>query len=125
MKRSWYNADIVDFQQSSDNQVLAELVRGSAFPVLQTQRDAWLEEIRILRTVLNDQNGWLHLEGTSKNLLRVPIAALGGTRNPHVLHVHSGFSVPSALHSGRSSHFLEVPLSLRFREWVAGLTPFF
>ena len=62
MKRSWYNADIKDFQQSPNNQVLAELVRGSAFPVLQTQRDAWIEEIRILRTILNGQNGWLHLE---------------------------------------------------------------
>jgi len=41
-------------------------------------------------------------KGTSKNLLRVPIAALGGARNPHVLHVRSGFYALSALHSSRS-----------------------
>ncbi|MBN1928747.1 MAG: hypothetical protein JW764_04330, partial [Chlorobiaceae bacterium] len=32
----------------------------------------------------------LRLMGTSKNLLRVTIAALGGARNPHVLRVRSG-----------------------------------
>ena len=42
------------------------------------------------------------LEGTSKNLLRSPIASLGGARNPHVQCVHSGFFAPSALHSARS-----------------------
>ncbi len=42
------------------------------------------------------------LWGTSKNLLRGPIAALGGARNPHVHCVHSGFCAPSALYSGRS-----------------------
>ena len=30
--------------------------------------------------------------GISVNLLRVMITSLGGTRNPHVLRVHSGFS---------------------------------
>jgi len=48
-------------------------------------------------------------QGTSKNSLRIPIAAFGGTRNPHVLRVHSGFSVPSGLPSGRSSHVSETP----------------
>ena len=43
-----------------------------------------------------------HDEGTSKNLLRVSIAALGGARNPHVLSVRSGFCAPSALPSNRS-----------------------
>ena len=42
------------------------------------------------------------LKGTSKNLLRGLIAALGGARNPHVQCVHSGFCAPSALHSALS-----------------------
>jgi hypothetical protein len=42
-------------------------------------------------------------QGTSKNLLRVLIASLGGARNPHVPRVqtllkNSGFTAPSAVH---------------------------
>jgi hypothetical protein len=35
-----------------------------------------------------------------------PLAALRGTRNPHVPLVHSGFCVPCALLSNRSLRFL-------------------
>src|SRR4030067_316862 len=47
--------------------------------------------------------------GASNNFLRGLIAALLGTRNPHVLFVHSGFCVPCALHSSRSLRFFEAP----------------
>ena len=62
MKRSWYNDSITVFQKAPDNHVLAELLKGSVFPVLQTQKDSWLKEISILRSTLNDLDGWLHLE---------------------------------------------------------------
>lgn len=42
---------------------------------------------------------------TPLNLLRDPIAALRGSRNPHVLTVHSGFCDPCALLSERSLQF--------------------
>ena len=58
-------------------------------------------------------------KGTTKNLLRVSVAALGGARNPHVQSVRSGFCAPSALHSNRSWHFLEVPKRKKFgKEWM-------
>ena len=54
-------------------------------------------------------------KGTSINLLRAPNTSLGGTRNPHVLCVHSGFCAPSALSSGHSRQLIEVPTSDKFR----------
>lgn len=62
MRRSWYAGNIVEFQRVSDDQVLAELVRGSSFPVLQTQRDAWLTELTLLRKVLDGKAGKVYLE---------------------------------------------------------------
>jgi len=62
MKRSWYSASIADFLRTSDNDVLAELVRGSAYPILQSQKDAWLEQLPILRHALAEKTGAIHLE---------------------------------------------------------------
>jgi hypothetical protein len=41
--------------------VLAELVRGSLFPVLQSQRDAWLAQLPLLREVAG-HTGMMYLE---------------------------------------------------------------
>lgn len=62
LRRSWYFADIDVFQRASDDIVLAQLVRGSAFPVMQTQRDAWLAQLPLLRNALNDRSGKIYLE---------------------------------------------------------------
>ena len=43
--------------------------------------------------------------------LRVRIAALRGTQNPHVLRVHSGFCVPCALHFIPLAQLISVSLS--------------
>ena len=42
--------------------MLAELVKGSSFAVLETQRDAWLEQIELLRNALATHSGMLYLE---------------------------------------------------------------
>jgi hypothetical protein len=62
LRRSWYRRSISEFQIDSDDQVLAELVRRSEFPVLQSQRDAWLVELSYLRKALNGNTGMLYLE---------------------------------------------------------------
>ncbi|HWR01259.1 MAG TPA: DUF2075 domain-containing protein [Chlorobaculum sp.] len=62
MKRSWYSAEIAVFQHSSDESILGELLKASSFPVLPTQKDAWIAEIRLLRSTLTSVNGWLLLE---------------------------------------------------------------
>jgi len=62
LRRSWYVGSIADFQSASDDQVLAELVRGSLFPILQSQRDAWLAELPFLRRALASHTGMVYLE---------------------------------------------------------------
>jgi hypothetical protein len=64
LKRSWYVADIEAFREESDDSVLAQLVRGSAFTVLQSQRDAWLAQLPLLRNALRDLSGRVYLEFT-------------------------------------------------------------
>ncbi len=62
--RSWYFSDIAGFQDTSDDVVLSQLVRGSSFPVTTTQKDAWIVELLILRIALQEQLGRLYLEFT-------------------------------------------------------------
>ena len=62
LRRSWYFEDIDAFQKASDEVVLAQLVLGSDFPILQTQRDAWLAELSLLRSALNGHSGRIYLE---------------------------------------------------------------
>ena len=62
LRRSWYASSIAEFLNASDDAVLAELVRSSAFPVLQSQRDAWLTELPLLRRALAHKVGTIHLE---------------------------------------------------------------
>ena len=62
MKREYYKDSIANFRTTSSNEILGELVRGSGFAIEQTQRDAWLEEINILRQVLSNDSGQIHFE---------------------------------------------------------------
>ncbi len=62
MKRSWYAESISRFCRTSDNDVLAELVKGSSFPILQAQRDAWLSQLPLLREALSGHMGKVYLE---------------------------------------------------------------
>ncbi len=64
---AWYGTSIHDFLSASDTQVLDALAATSAFDVDLNQRDAWREEIHILRTTLRDVassggDGWIYLE---------------------------------------------------------------
>ena len=62
LTRSWFVRSIADFQNALDDQVLAELVRGSSFSVLQSQRDAWLAQLPLLREALAGHTGMVYLE---------------------------------------------------------------
>lgn len=62
MKR-WYYSDSIDiFLRSSSEEVLGKLTMNSDFSVEQSQRVAWLEEIDILRNVLQPYKGSIYLE---------------------------------------------------------------
>lgn len=58
MNRALYSNTISKFLDSVDDTILGALARENPFPLEQTQRDAWLEEIGILKSVLeNYRNG--------------------------------------------------------------------
>ncbi|MDA8106031.1 MAG: DUF2075 domain-containing protein [Nitrospiraceae bacterium] len=62
MKREYYSDLISTFRNTSPDEILGRLVRSSDFPVEQAQRDAWLEEISILREVLSRFHGSIYFE---------------------------------------------------------------
>lgn len=60
--RAWYGASIPAFLQEPATSVLGSLARHSNFNVLPSQRDAWLEEIEVLRANLTGLSGSVFLE---------------------------------------------------------------
>ena len=62
MRRAYYSDKIPDFHQRSNEEILGRLAQGNDFALEQTQRDAWLEEIRILKNVLQPYKGSVYFE---------------------------------------------------------------
>jgi hypothetical protein len=62
MQRAYYSDKISDFLQKSNEEILGKLAQGNDFSLEQTQRDAWLEEIRILKNVLRPYKGSIYFE---------------------------------------------------------------
>lgn len=62
MKREYYSDAIADFLKSTPNEILGKLAQNNDFALEQTQRDAWLEEIRILQNTLQPHKGSIYFE---------------------------------------------------------------
>lgn len=62
MQREYYSDSIANFRNTASDGILGILVRSSEFAIEQTQRDAWLEEIRILQGVLAPFQGSIYFE---------------------------------------------------------------
>jgi len=62
MRREYFSASISEFKNKKTNEILGELVHNNEFPLEQTQRDAWEEEIRILKKALIDYDGSIYFE---------------------------------------------------------------
>jgi hypothetical protein len=62
MKRDYYSSSIERFRDTSQETIVGTLTLKSGFAVEPTQRDAWLEEISILKTALHDFNGQIYFE---------------------------------------------------------------
>ena len=64
MNRAFYSNSIASFLDSSPEEIIGILVLNNQFALEQTQRDAWLNEIEILKEVLPSyrNNGSLYLE---------------------------------------------------------------
>lgn len=52
MNRSYYSASIESFLATLPDAILGELTRASEFSVDQTQAVAWVEQINILKSIL-------------------------------------------------------------------------
>jgi hypothetical protein len=62
MRREYYSDTIPNFLTSTNDEILAKLVRSNDFALEQSQRDAWLEEINILHQVLVRFQGTIYFE---------------------------------------------------------------
>jgi hypothetical protein len=62
MKREFYSDSIANFLQSSPDEILGILARNNDFSLEQTQRDAWLEELILLKKVLSRFEGAIYFE---------------------------------------------------------------
>ena len=63
MKRSYYSNKISNFLQDSENHILAELVKHHEFVLEDLQRNAWIQQIRILKNQLkNYDKGFILFE---------------------------------------------------------------
>lgn len=63
-QRAYYSASIDDFVKAAPESVLGEISRNSGFAIETTQRDAWIQQIDVLREQLRpwSSNGWLFFE---------------------------------------------------------------
>jgi predicted metalloenzyme YecM len=62
MKREYYSDSISNFKKTKSNEILGILATNNDFPLEQTQRDAWLEEISILQKTLSRFEGSIYFE---------------------------------------------------------------
>lgn len=62
MNRSYYHDSIPEFLTKSNEEILGYLAAKNEFSLEQTQRDAWLQEIIILKEVLTPYKGSIYFE---------------------------------------------------------------
>jgi hypothetical protein len=62
MNRSFYQSTILDFLNFNPEELIGKFTINSPFPIEQPQRDAWLEEIIILKNILANFNGAIYFE---------------------------------------------------------------
>lgn len=60
--RAWFSASVAGFLQAEPEFIIGSLTIHSDFSVLPNQRDAWLQEVLILKNSLGDLHGSLFLE---------------------------------------------------------------
>ena len=62
MRREYYSDTIPNFISSTSEEIFGSIAQSSDFSVETTQRDAWLEQIRILKNVLQPHKGSIYFE---------------------------------------------------------------
>jgi hypothetical protein len=62
MERSFYSAFFSDFLASSNEYILGALASNNNFSFELTQKEAWIQQIRILKETLKGYNGYVFFE---------------------------------------------------------------
>jgi hypothetical protein len=62
MKRYYYSDSIVNFLDAKPEVIIGKLTMSNEFALIKSQRDAWLEEINILKSVLTVYEGTVYFE---------------------------------------------------------------
>lgn len=62
MKRAFYSESIRSFLSKSDEQIVGTLAMCSQFADLQTQKNAWIEQVRILKQKIKKYKGKIYFE---------------------------------------------------------------
>src|SRR5208283_3933331 len=62
MKREYYSDSITAFLSASADTILIQLTKNNDFDLQQTQRAAWLQQIRMLQSVLKSFHGAIYFE---------------------------------------------------------------
>lgn len=62
MSRAYYSDSISNFLKKSSDEILGQLTRISQFSDLQSQKQAWLYQINLLKTVLTSYDGAIYFE---------------------------------------------------------------
>lgn len=62
MKRSFYSDTIANFLKTTTEHILGALAKGNDFSLENTQKDSWIQEIRILKEVLQNHCGKIFFE---------------------------------------------------------------
>src|SRR5688572_8286511 len=80
MRREYYSYTISDFLKRNSEEILGKLAKASDFALEQTQRNSWLEEIRILKNVLQPHNGSVYFEYSIPRMgKRIDVVLIIGT----------------------------------------------
>ncbi len=80
MNREYYSDTITNFLNTTQNEILGELTKNSDFNIEQTQRNAWIEEIEILKKTLQSYKGKIYFEWTIPRMgKRIDIIILIGS----------------------------------------------
>lgn len=62
MRRAYYSSPIADFLSTDPNAIIGELTRAHGRTLEQTQLNAWLEQINILKRVLTNRSVRIYFE---------------------------------------------------------------
>lgn len=62
MNNSFYTESISNFLTEPENSILGTLTTNSDFDVTRTQREAWIQQIRLLKLVLSGKEGHIYFE---------------------------------------------------------------